>query len=132
MFPIPLHRFILFSILQVMKHFKLHELHLYKCGYCRFVHNLKHKVERHVSEQHLDKGMSVIVVREMDAEPIEGGPTFDYTKEVSFKEAKPWHCCMCRYRTVTREEMVYHAENKHDIGKSSYFFFLLFFYLLLN
>lgn len=58
---------------QVVEHLALHGLHLYKCPYCRFVHNLKQKVQRHVSEKHLDMPFGIIVVREMDVEPHEGG-----------------------------------------------------------
>lgn len=106
------------NIDQLMKHLKMHELHLYKCPYCHFVHNLKHKVERHVSEKHLDKTFEIIIVREMDAEPYEGGVVPEKSTEVSyFKEPKPWHCGMCKYKTVTRVEIVAHTENKHDIGK---------------
>lgn len=102
----------------VMKHLKLHDLHLYKCGYCKFIHNLKHKIERHISEKHLDKEMHVIVVRKMESEP-EVGSTHVLINEVVpvvSSMVRPWHCCMCKSRTSTREEIVAHVENKHDIG----------------
>lgn len=102
-----------------MKHLKLHDLHLYKCAYCMFVHNLRHKVERHLAEKHLDKQLLVIAVREMEAEPESGGGTTPVTATPTTQEysGKPWHCCMCKYKSATREEVVTHAENKHDIGE---------------
>lgn len=108
----------------VMKHYKLHDLHLYKCGHCKFVHNLRHKVERHISEKHLNREMHVIVVRHMDCEPEFGTTSGGFETQQqphTVSMVRPWHCCMCKSRTSTREEIVAHVENKHDIGK---FFFL--------
>lgn len=99
-----------------MKHLKLHDLNLYKCSYCRFVNNLRHKVERHMSEKHLDKTPQVVVVRELEAEPEIGVANVQDFRDVS-KETKSWNCCMCKYRSATRDEIVAHAEHKHDIGK---------------
>lgn len=107
----------------VMKHLKLHDLHLYKCAYCKFIHNLKHKVERHISEKHLDKVLQVIVVRKMECIPeIGNNSTPETSRQLFFDKpesspSRPWHCCMCKSRTQTREEIVAHVENKHDIGK---------------
>lgn len=111
----------------IMKHYKLHDLHLYKCAYCKFIHNLKHKVERHVSERHFGKELHVIVVRNMDCEPEIGVSTstmllYDKQESSMISMMRPWHCCMCKSRTSTREEIVAHVENKHDIGE---FFFIL-------
>lgn len=106
----------------VMKHLKLHDLHLYKCGYCKFVHNLKHKIERHISEKHLDKEMQVIVVRKMDCEP-EIATVLPHVSEPVISMVRPWHCCMCKSRAVTREEMVAHVDNKHDIGESLFIYY---------
>lgn len=47
----------------LLKHFKLHGLQLHKCCYCSFVHNLKHKVEKHINDGHLDLPVKVITVR---------------------------------------------------------------------
>lgn len=47
----------------LLKHFKFHGLQLYKCCYCSFVHNLKHKVEKHINDGHLDLPNKVITVR---------------------------------------------------------------------
>lgn len=98
-----------------MKHLKFHDLHLYKCSCCSFVHNLRHKVERHVSEKHAEKAAQVVVVRELEAESESG--VSNVQAEYRDKETKLWSCCMCKYRSATREEIVTHAENKHDIGK---------------
>lgn len=45
----------------VIKHFKLHGLTLYKCHSCSFIHNLKHKVERHMADSHLDVALTKVV-----------------------------------------------------------------------
>lgn len=102
----------------VMKHLKLHDLHLYKCSYCKFVHHLRHKIERHISEKHLDKEMQVVVVRKMDCEPdMATHEKVDGIAPIVTAMVRPWHCSMCKSRTVTREEMVAHVENKHDISE---------------
>lgn len=104
----------------VLKHYKLHDLHLYKCAHCKFVHNLKHKVQRHISERHLDKEMQVIVVRKMECEPEIGAATpavYDKQDAPVVSMVRPWHCGICKWRTITREEIVAHVEHKHDIGE---------------
>ncbi|XP_018330512.1 uncharacterized protein LOC108740636 [Agrilus planipennis] len=102
----------------VMKHYKLHDLHLYMCSECKFVHHLRHKVDRHLSEKHPLQEARVIVVRDMDSEPHEE----DYPKSQmpssyleEIKETKPWRCGMCKYRCTTRNEIVAHAYNKHEM-----------------
>lgn len=102
----------------VMKHLKLHDLHLYKCPSCEFVHNLKHKAERHLAEKHPETTAQVVVVREMDCEPEVPAQTHvAQPAEIAPTALRPWHCCMCKGRASTREEIVMHAENRHDIGE---------------
>lgn len=44
----------------IIKHLKLHDLHLYKCSSCDYMHNLKHKIERHIGEDHKNKGEMLV------------------------------------------------------------------------
>lgn len=111
----------------IIKHYKLHDLHLYKCAHCMFVHNLRHRVERHLSERHLDKEMQVIVVRKMECEPEIGGggggvAMGGYDKQDVPMYIRPWNCGMCKWRTSTREEIEVHVENKHNIGEFLFLF----------
>ncbi|KAL3271101.1 hypothetical protein HHI36_021597 [Cryptolaemus montrouzieri] len=101
----------------ILKHLKLHELHLYKCSNCDFMHNLKHKIERHIGEKHKNKGGDVVVLRAMDSEPYDENQLMHapFPVVMNQKSTKPWRCCMCKYRCHTQEEAEAHAKNKHDI-----------------
>ncbi|XP_031332986.1 uncharacterized protein LOC116163261 [Photinus pyralis] len=102
------------NIDQILKHFRLHDLNLYKCSYCKFLHNLKHKVDRHVLDKHPNNTPLVIIIREMDHEPEEATHHHHHVQE-DVKEAKPWRCGMCKYRCSTKTEIVTHAHNKHEL-----------------
>lgn len=93
----------------IIKHVRFHDLNLYKCKYCTFVHNLKHKVDRHVSDKHSEKPSLVIIVREMEQELEEN------QEPEGVKETKPWKCSMCKYRSATRDEVAVHVYNKHNL-----------------
>lgn len=106
----------------LIKHFKLHGLQLYKCQYCPFIHNLKHKIEKHISDIHLDLPVKTITVRFMESEPK------DSTQETSTstvqsapvpatttKYYKPWRCCMCKYKSATQDGIQNHVLEKHEI-----------------
>lgn len=97
----------------IIKHLRLHELHLYKCKYCKFLHHLKHKVDRHLTEKHPDKPSIIIVVRELEHEPEERQEQHEEFKEI--KDTKPWRCGMCKYRCTNKTEVVSHVFNKHDV-----------------
>ncbi|XP_072393042.1 uncharacterized protein [Diabrotica undecimpunctata] len=102
----------------IIKHLKLHSLQLYKCSYCDFVHNLKHKVERHITEYHDDVAIKVTTLRWLDSEPkdIEDEANQHPTSTpISSKFSKPWRCCMCKSKTVTQEGIQNHVLEKHDI-----------------
>ncbi|KAK9874348.1 hypothetical protein WA026_002698 [Henosepilachna vigintioctopunctata] len=101
----------------ILKHLKLHELHLYKCNACKFIHNLRHKVERHIGEKHKSKECSVIVLRAMDSEPFDENHQVlaPFPIAMNQKSMKLWRCCMCKYRCYTQDEAELHAKNKHDI-----------------
>ncbi|KAK5638594.1 hypothetical protein RI129_012889 [Pyrocoelia pectoralis] len=98
------------NIDQILKHLRLHDFNLYKCHYCKFLHNLKHKVDRHVLDKHPTNAPLVIIIREMDHEVQESSHI-----QEDVKEAKPWRCSMCKYRCSTKTEIVTHAHNKHEL-----------------
>ncbi|XP_066251917.1 uncharacterized protein [Euwallacea similis] len=100
----------------VIKHFKFHGLHLYKCHYCSFLHPLKHKVERHISDGHLDATVKVITLRAMESEPLEeDSSTIAQPLPFTPSKLKPWGCCMCKAKYHTEEEIKLHIVKKHNI-----------------
>ncbi|XP_076256193.1 uncharacterized protein LOC143193736 isoform X1 [Rhynchophorus ferrugineus] len=98
----------------VIKHFKLHGLHLYKCQHCRFIHNLKHKVEKHIVDSHLDATVKVVTLRSMESEPLEGRET-EESQSVTPNKQKPWRCCMCKAKYSTKQHIQTHIMHKHDV-----------------
>ncbi|XP_072393026.1 uncharacterized protein [Diabrotica undecimpunctata] len=53
----------------IINHLNLHGSQLYKCQYCDYVHNLKHKIERHIKDKHADFSLKVITLRCIELEP---------------------------------------------------------------
>ncbi|XP_045468221.1 uncharacterized protein LOC123676387 isoform X2 [Harmonia axyridis] len=100
----------------IIKHLKLHDLHLYKCSYCDYMHNLKHKIERHIGDDHKNKESTVVTIRAMDAEPYDDNQQQPFIP-VAFNQKlqKPWKCCMCKYKCQMEEEVMNHVKNKHNI-----------------
>lgn len=100
----------------LIKHFKLHGLHLYKCGNCSFLHHLKHKVERHFNETHPNLSLKLVTVRALEAEPTidDSSPRTPLVQFVQ-KVQKPWRCCMCKSRSNTIEDIQNHVLVKHEI-----------------
>nr|XP_008194761.1 PREDICTED: uncharacterized protein LOC103313398 isoform X2 [Tribolium castaneum] len=99
-----------------LKHLKLHDLHLYKCSNCSFVHNLRHKVDKHAGDKHPEKTTNTITVRALEAELVEGDQSPAPTGVANVKWTKPWHCGMCKYRCAAKDDIVTHIFNKHDIN----------------
>ncbi|XP_023310781.1 uncharacterized protein LOC108911829 [Anoplophora glabripennis] len=106
----------------LIKHFKFHGLQLYKCQYCSFVHNLKHKIEKHISDGHLDLPIKIITVRFMEAEPKDNAqePSTSSAQSTPVPPAatklyKPWRCCMCKYKSGTQEGIQNHVLEKHEV-----------------
>ncbi|GJQ85897.1 hypothetical protein Trydic_g21753 [Trypoxylus dichotomus] len=95
----------------ILKHLKLHDNHLYSCGHCKFIHNLKHKVERHLSDKHADKPPAFIVIREMGKEVDAEGGVIVEKEELK----KAWRCGMCKFRCVDIEEVKNHTQVKHNV-----------------
>lgn len=103
----------------LIRHLNLHSLQLYKCHYCDFLSNLKHKVEKHCSDVHIDSQIKTITIRYMESEPKDSD---DDAKSVTNtpilnqnKFNKPWRCCMCKTRSGTQEGIQNHVLEKHDI-----------------
>lgn len=107
-----------------LKHLKLHDLHLYKCSHCLFVHNLRHKVDKHSNDKHQGQTTSTITIRALEAELKDSDQTVtpitnvvsEATPTSNIKWTKPWHCGVCKYRCATKDEIVTHINNKHDIN----------------
>ncbi|XP_044261158.1 uncharacterized protein LOC123009097 isoform X2 [Tribolium madens] len=99
-----------------LKHLKLHDLHLYKCSHCSFVHNLRHKVDKHAGDKHPDKTTNTITVRALEAELLENDQSIAPVGVTNIKWTKPWHCGMCKYRCAAKDDIVTHIFNKHDIN----------------
>ncbi|KRT79400.1 hypothetical protein AMK59_7735 [Oryctes borbonicus] len=96
----------------ILKHLKLHDNHLYACGNCKFIHNLKHKVERHLSDKHPEKSSALIVIRELGKE-IDTEGVVPAEKE---EPKKPWRCGMCKFRCAGIEEVKNHTLVKHNVS----------------
>lgn len=90
----------------VMKHYRLHDSALYKCPYCKFLHNLKHKMERHVCDKHSDQHSYYITLREPAAEP---------SNKDLLKDQQKWKCGLCKTKRTTREDIVAHVKQMHNI-----------------
>ncbi|XP_063927306.1 uncharacterized protein LOC135140610 isoform X4 [Zophobas morio] len=107
-----------------LKHLKLHDLHLYKCSGCSFVHNLRHKVDKHAADKH-EKGANTITIRALEAEIVDVeqsvmsvgvASAVDPPPASNIKWTKPWHCGMCKYRCAAKSDILAHIFNKHDIN----------------
>ncbi|KAJ8916522.1 hypothetical protein NQ315_000164 [Exocentrus adspersus] len=105
----------------LLKHFKLHALQLYKCHYCSFIHNLKHKVEKHANDSHLDAPLKVITLRCMETEPKDAQEASTASNSqatpsttTTGKIYKPWRCCMCKYKSGTLDGIQHHVLEKHE------------------
>ncbi|CAH1278601.1 unnamed protein product [Diabrotica balteata] len=53
----------------IINHLNLHGSYLYKCQYCDYVHNIEHKIERHIKDKHKDFSLKVITLRCIELEP---------------------------------------------------------------
>ena len=95
----------------IMKHLKMHDIYLYQCGYCKFMHYQKHIIERHVTEKHPTMKPSLIVLREMErVTPSENTPASEKDQL-----NKPWNCGMCKFKCSAIEEIKSHTVTKHNM-----------------
>ncbi|CAH1971545.1 unnamed protein product [Acanthoscelides obtectus] len=109
----------------ILRHLKLHGRQLYRCSRCDFVHNQRHKVERHVADVHAGEiTAKVVVVRNMESEPVDSDTSQPSTSSAgagtatSSKPSKPWRpwrCCFCKYRCQNEDSMRQHCMEKHDV-----------------
>lgn len=100
----------------ILKHLKLHDNHLYGCALCKFIHNLKHKVERHLADKHPDKTQAFVTIRELGKE-TEGGEAGSVAPAAEKEEAKkPWRCGMCKFRCADIEDVKTHTQVKHNVA----------------
>ncbi|CAG9853748.1 unnamed protein product [Phyllotreta striolata] len=97
----------------LIKHLKLHGLQLYKCQYCSFHHNLKHKVERHSNDSHIDLPNKVVTVRNLESETSDD--TNSSAPANQNKSSKLWRCLMCKFRGNSEEAIRSHVWDKHEI-----------------
>lgn len=98
----------LINVDAILKHLKLHDTSLYSCLHCKFINNLKHKLERHMSDKHPDKPGTFTVVREAETESI--------VQEQSKDQPKVWKCGMCKQRKATKMDISIHAKLTHNIS----------------
>lgn len=107
-----------------LKHLKLHDAHLYKCQSCSFMHNLRHKVDKHSVDKHPEVTNNTITLRAIrkepgltdQSQPIPISNPNTENQPSNIKWTKPWHCGMCKYRCAAKTEIVAHIYNKHDIN----------------
>lgn len=100
----------------LLKHMRLHGLLLYKCGYCSFIHHLKHKIEKHTDDTHPGMAAKVVMLRNIEAEydnlhepvPVLPPPP-------AAPKTRDWRCSLCKYRCAGDEDIKNHVLNKHEI-----------------
>lgn len=85
------------NVENVLKHLRLHDLHLYKCCHCDFYHNMKGNVDKHQNGKHPDLPSIVHVVREMEEDKGEKGGR------------RPWKCGICKARSTNRDDIIAHC-----------------------
>nr|XP_045625021.1 uncharacterized protein LOC123774609 isoform X2 [Procambarus clarkii] len=109
------------TVEKMSSHFKLHGDRLYRCGWCTYIAFKRNIVERHMKEKHPTKKLFDFIIREPD------GP--DAVKKLdeihSDDQAPPvpppvpqdpqWQCGLCKFSSVTQQEMVNHTSLKHAI-----------------
>lgn len=93
----------------IMKHYRLHDANLYKCPCCKFLHNLKNKIERHVSDRHPDQTPHYLTLREI----VERNVNKEPNKE---QQLKLWKCGLCKIKRSSRQEIVTHVAQMHNIS----------------
>lgn len=108
------------NIDHVVFHLRMHDLHLYKCLLCEYIHYQKHKVEKHITDKHPNKMPYIHVIRELDnSANVEGDQrnteiTITETHKET-KEEKFWKCGFCRYRSLSENDIKVHVAQSHGI-----------------
>lgn len=123
-FPCPHCTDITITVEKISSHFKLHGDRLYRCGWCSYISYRRNVVERHMKEKHPTKKAFDFVIREPDEsdgqkkqeEKIEE-PATPVIPQVP--QDPQWQCGLCKFCSVTQQEMVNHTSLKHAI-KSQY------------
>lgn len=95
---------------KIIMHYRLHDLHLYKCSHCPYVHHLKGKIEKHLADKHPDRVPYIHIIREMENENDEPEPE---------RDDKQWKCGFCRYRSSLQSDIKAHVAQSHGV-KSQY------------
>lgn len=109
------------SVEKIGFHLRMHDLYLYKCSVCDFLHYQRHKIEKHLQDKHPNKMPYIHVIRELDnSANLEGEhrPVVDAAAELPVREPrddKVWKCNFCRYRSQTESEMKTHTNDLHGI-----------------
>ncbi|XP_042867253.1 uncharacterized protein LOC122250022 isoform X3 [Penaeus japonicus] len=124
-FPCPHCTEITITVEKISSHFKLHGDRLYRCGWCPYISYRRNVVERHMKEKHPTKKAFDFVIRE----PDEADGQKKQEEKVPEESAPPalpqvpqdpqWQCGLCKFCSVTQQEMVNHTSLKHAI-KSQY------------
>ncbi|CAL4122877.1 unnamed protein product, partial [Meganyctiphanes norvegica] len=123
-FPCPHCKHFIITVEKMSAHFRLHGDHLYRCGWCPYIAYKRNRVERHMKEKHVHKKLFDFILREPD-DPNAPKPPEEYINQVkdSTQAGPPqkpvWQCGMCKFSSVTQQEMVNHTSLKHEI-KSQY------------
>ncbi|KAK7071344.1 hypothetical protein SK128_011961 [Halocaridina rubra] len=99
--------------------------HLNRCGWCPYLSSRRNIVERHTKEKHQGKKSFDFVIREPvdpDAPKKEEDPPLEHQEPVpppQPPDPPQWQCGLCKFSSVTQQEMVNHTSFKHSI-KSQY------------
>lgn len=93
----------------IMKHYRLHDVNLYMCPYCKFLHNVKNKIERHVIDKHPDQNPCYTTIRE----DIEQNGYKETNKE---QQQKLWRCGLCKIKRSNKDDIITHVAQMHNIS----------------
>ncbi|XP_042204515.1 uncharacterized protein LOC121854154 isoform X2 [Homarus americanus] len=121
-FPCPHCTELSITVEKMSSHFKLHGERLFRCGWCSYISCRRNVVERHMKDKHPTKKPFDFVIREPD-DPDAPKKMEEQTSEHESVPPVPppvlqdpqWQCGLCKFSSVTQQEMVNHTSLKHAI-----------------
>ncbi|XP_050714348.1 uncharacterized protein LOC126997343 isoform X4 [Eriocheir sinensis] len=108
------------TVEKMSSHFKLHGERLYRCGWCQYISSRRNVVERHMKEKHHSKKPFDYVIREPEDPDAQKKSDEKPPEEPAVNIPQPtqdpqWQCGLCKFSSVTQQEMLNHTSLKHSI-----------------
>ncbi|XP_069943249.1 uncharacterized protein [Cherax quadricarinatus] len=120
-FPCPHCTDVSITVEKISSHFKLHGERLYRCGWCSYISYKRNVVERHMKEKHIAKKAFDFIIREPEdpdaPKKSEDGQVEEHVAYIPapVPQEPQWQCGLCKFSSVTQQEMVNHTSLKHAI-----------------